>query len=364
MPFPLPIAPALKPFLPSHFPYAKFAFTVALGMAAGWAFQRMSVPLPWMLGPMCAVTMAVLVNLPVSAPAVVRPPMTALIGVMLGSNVSPALLAQIPQMALTIALQFVLLTGLSAVGVWYYRRVARLDPVTAFYAGMPGGMIEMSMLGEDRGGDGQAVILVHSARVLMIIAIVPFLVQFIEHVSLGPRQASAVSVMDAPLATFLWLVPVTVVGVMLGRRLRLPARDLFGPMFVSIGVHASGLTDFVLPREIVIGAQLLLGSVIGCRFIGYDKRAILRIFVLSFGATALLLALTAAFCLAVAKVLDVGLARLLLAYAPGGIAEMSLVAMALHLEVAFVMVHQFARILVVASAAAPIHALLGWKAQP
>ncbi len=48
----------------------------------------------------------------------------------------------------------------------------------------------------------------------------------------------------------------------------------------------------------------------------------------------------------------------MLAYSPGGLAEMSLVALALQIEVAFVAAHHIIRILFVMMSAGPIFALI------
>ena len=60
--------------------------------------------------------------------------------------------------------------------------------------------------------------------------------------------------------------------------------------------------------------------------------------------TALLLALSAGFALAVWAALGVPLFSALLAYAPGGVAEMSLIAIAIDADPAFVATHHMARI--------------------
>jgi len=52
-----------------------------------------------------------------------------------------------------------------------------------------------------------------------------------------------------------------------------------------------------------------------------------------------------------------GVVPLLLAYSPGGLAEMSLVALALQIEVAFVAAHHIIRILFVMVSAGPVFAL-------
>ncbi|CAA9317743.1 MAG: hypothetical protein AVDCRST_MAG90-839, partial [uncultured Microvirga sp.] len=65
---------------PSRFPYARFAGALTLGVLGGWSFSRLGLPLPWMLGPMTICTLAALLRAPIAAPAVVRPPMTMVIG--------------------------------------------------------------------------------------------------------------------------------------------------------------------------------------------------------------------------------------------------------------------------------------------
>ena len=56
---------------------------------------------------------------------------------------------------------------------------------------------------------------------------------------------------------------------------------------------------------------------------------------------------TALFAAAIWSFLPFGFVPLLLAYAPGGLVEMSLVAVALHIEVAFVASHHIVRLFVV-----------------
>jgi uncharacterized protein len=127
----------------------------------------------------------------------------------------------------------------------------------------------------------------------------------------------------------------------------LPAKYLLGPMLVSAGVHVIGLSDFKPPQEVVIAAQLVLGTTIGCRFLGTPPKEILRVLLVSLGSTAILIAITLAFGYAVARVSSHGAIPLILAYSPGGLAEMSLVALALHIEVAFVAAHHIVRVFLV-----------------
>lgn len=345
---------ALKP---SRFPYARFSLALALGLGGGLAFQHLSLPLPWMMGPMLACTLAALLRLPVAAPPVIRPPMTMVIGVMLGAAFSPDLVTRILQWwpATLGLIAFIALCGGSV--VWYFRSVGGYDPTTAYFAGMPGGLVEMVTLGEERGGDAQVIAAVHSVRILLIVMTLPFAIQWLEGVSLN-RIAGSVSVFSTPATAELWLIGCGLVGCVIGHRFNLPAKYLLGPMLASATVHLLGWSEFKPPFEVVNAAQLILGVVIGCRFQGAARRTVGRIVLLSLGSTAILLFWTAACATVLSWLSGVRTIALLLAYSPGGLAEMSLIALAVKAEVAFVAAHHIIRIFVVMVAAAPVYAVI------
>jgi membrane AbrB-like protein len=348
---------------PGRFPYLKFFAALCLGLVGGWLFAWLELPLPWMLGPMTFCTLGALLSAPIAAPTVVRPPMTAVIGVMLGAAFSPQIFSQVLGWLPTILGLAGFVAASALVCVTYFRKVGGFDPTTAYFAGMPGGLVEMVVVGEARGGDGRTIALVHSARILLVVMTLPFLVQFVEGVSLGARVTSAPSIIDAPFSSELWIIACGIAGAVVGHLLRFPAKYLLGPMAVSAFVHLTGITDFQPPIEIVNAAQVVLGVTIGCRFLGTAPKLILRILLLSLGSTVILLALTLLFATLVAQVSDYGVVPLILAYSPGGLAEMSLVALAVHTEVAFVAAHHIIRILFVMVSAGPTFALLYPKAK-
>ncbi|PZU88702.1 MAG: monooxygenase [Chelatococcus sp.] len=352
------IRDGVRALAPSRFPYRRFALALILGGAGGWLFAQARLPLPWMLGPMVFCTVAAVINLPVAAPPVIRPPMTVVIGVMLGSGFRPEVLAQLPGWLPGLIGLVLFMSASGAACVTYFRRVAGFDPVTAFFAGMPGGLVEMVTLGEEKGGDARIIALIHSARVLLVVMTLPFLVQWLGGVTIGGNRPSGPSLAQASLLGEFWLIGCGIAGVLLGHWLRLPGKVLLGPMLVSAAVHIAGLSDSVPPGEVVIAAQLVLGVTIGCRFVGTARSVILRVLLLSLGSTLILLTLTFGFAWLVAQVSAHGQIPLILAYSPGGLAEMSLIALALHTEVAFVAGHHIIRIMLVMISAGPIFGLV------
>ncbi len=124
---------------PSRFPYMRFGLALALGLCGGLVFKALNLPLPFMLGAMTVCTVAAILRAPIAAPAVIRPPMSAVIGVMLGSGFAPGVLGQVVQWwpAVLGLVVFMLFAG--ATVFVYFRRVGGYDEPTAFFAAMPGG---------------------------------------------------------------------------------------------------------------------------------------------------------------------------------------------------------------------------------
>lgn len=352
----------LRAFSPAAFPYGRFLAAMSIGTLGGWLFVKAVLPLPWMLGSMTACTLAALFHAPIAAPKIVRPPMTVIIGVMLGAGFTPAIIENIGSWIPTVLglAGFVAVSG--AACVLYFRRVGGFDLPTAYFAGMPGGLVEMIIVGEDKGGNARTIALVHSARVLLVVLTLPFLVQMISGTALGPRSQMGASVLDQSWQDGAWLLAIAVAGAGLGHILRLPARLLLGPMVASAAVHVFGWTHSAPATEIVNLAQLVLGTTIGCSFAGTATRELIDILVLSLGSTLILLAITAAFAVGISHVSSYDEILLLLAYSPGGLAEMSLVALALGAEAAFVAAHHIIRVFMVTMGAAPLFALLRRRA--
>ena len=192
---------------------------------------------------------------PIAAPAVVRPPMSAVIGVLLGAAFTPDVVGRVGEWGIAILglAGFVAASGLAV--VVYFRKVARFDPVTAYFSGMPGGLVEMVIVGEEKGGDARTIALIHSARILLVVMTLPFLVQWVEGVALGARPPAGPSIWDAPLSAEAWILVCGIVGAFLGHVLRLPAKVLLGPMLVSAAVHVTGISDFEPPVEIALAVS-------------------------------------------------------------------------------------------------------------
>ena len=119
-----------------------------LCVGAGAAFGWLRLPLPWMIGPLVAMAACNFAGAQLRAPAGGRAAGQLIIGVALGlyftRAVAVEVLAQWP-LLLAAGLLAVLL---GVVGGWLLSRAGAVDPTTAFFASVPGGATEMTLLGE------------------------------------------------------------------------------------------------------------------------------------------------------------------------------------------------------------------------
>jgi len=325
----------------------RIALTLGLGTAGGALFRHFNLPLAWMIGAMFATTAASVAGVPLLAASRLRMVMIAVLGVMLGSAFSPATAARIVTWWPTVtalALYIAVVTGLLTL---YFRRVAGYDWVTAYFSASPGGLNEMVLVGSALGGNDRTIALVHAVRILLVVLAIPFGFVLFGGYQRGSAMPLGVPIAEFPLVDFAILTVCAVVGAVVARALRVPAALVVGPMVASAAVHLAGITASRPPGELVAAAQVVIGSTLGARFAGIRPFQVLRVALTSGGATAIMLALTLGFSLALEPLAGSSMQATLLSFAPGGLAEMSLIALALHVDAAFVSTHHVVRIILI-----------------
>ena len=131
---------------------------------------------------------------------------------------------------------------------------------------------------------------------------------------------------------------------MAGQLLGLPAAGLLGPMALSAAAHLLGLVEGSPPGWLVASAQVVIGATVGIRFEGYPVVRVVWMMLIGLGLTILMLSVTILFGVALQAVTGMPLPLLVLAFVPGGLAEMSLIALALTDDPAFVATNHIVRI--------------------
>jgi membrane AbrB-like protein len=324
-----------------------FLVAIAIGTAGGALFQFCRLPLAWMLGALFLTTIAALARAPVSFPWGLRSALQAILGVMVGTSFTPDLIGRIAPWSISLSAILVYIGATGVVVYTYLRRRAGLGPITSYFTAMPGGLNEMTMMGAAMGGDDRIIVLSHSVRLTLVVFTIPFWFRFFEGYVPPPLPAlggslAGISALDAAA-----LIGCAVAGPPLARLLRIPAPSLTGALALSAILHITGMTGSRLPPELVMAAQVGMGTALGCRFRGFDRALLVRTIGTSFVAGAMMVVGTVLLSLGVHALTGVPTDQLLLAYAPGGLAEMSLIAISLGMDTAFVSTHQLIRIIMV-----------------
>jgi membrane AbrB-like protein len=311
-----------------------------------------------MIGAMTATTAAAVMGAPITMPKTFRNVMVAVLGIMLGSGFSPEILARLGDWGLSLAMLALYAGAAGGAGVLYFRRVCGYDPVTAYFSAMPGGLSEMILVGGEMGGDSRIISLTHAARILLVVLTLPFAFQVLIGYEPAARPAAGLPLLDIAPADLGVLALCGVAGFFAARALKLPAAAVVGPMILSAAVHLAGWTAAKPPVELVAASQVVVGAAIGCRFAGVGVGLIRRAVVAAAGGTVVLMAASIAFAFSLNALTGLPTEALVLAFAPGGLAEMSLIAIAVSADAAFVATHHVVRIFLIVVCAPLVFRLL------
>lgn len=316
---------------------------LAVGAAGGWVADLLHVPLAWMLGALFFTMFAALMRLPVEVPLWLRAWFMIPVGLFLGESFDGLTLERLASWPLSIAGAFLYVPVAASAAYLYYRHVAREPRVTAVCSSMPGGLTAMVIIASAMGADDRRVALAQVFRIAIVICLAPA----IAFGMLGLEPPDAVEMAARARigwADFAWLFAAAVAATALLDRIGVPIPFLLGPLAVSAVLRMGGFIDGALPSWLVEWALVVTGSSIGTRFRGVEWREWLRFAGLTFGGTAVLMAVSALFAVGVAAVSTVDVSAALLAFAPGGVAEMSLIALAVDADPGYVAVMHVARI--------------------
>jgi membrane AbrB-like protein len=320
---------------------ARIFIALVLAFAAAFAFETLGTPIPWMIGPLVSLGLANLFGARLETVPYGRQAGQLFIGTGIGLYFTPTVLAALVSQSWIILLGGVLVMAVAAVGGRLLAKVSGIDKTTCFFATVPGGAAEMSVLAARYGGVVPAVAVAQSLRVAMLVLILPAAVTY-SGMAVGAREPA----LTLPIATgpLLLMMAITASGGALCQKLRLQNPWTMGPLLVSAALSACDIQLSGIPHVASNLAQLMLGSALGSRF---EREFFLRyrLFIpVALMNGTYIIAASATVALIVAWMSGVPLATAIMGCGPGGIAEMTITAKALGLGVATVTAFQMVRI--------------------
>ena len=324
-------------------------------------FVWANLPLPWFLGALTACLIASILKAPIARPSSLAIPMRAVLGVAIGSAFTPAVLERAGSMASSLLLLVPFMLFVIGLGMLVYERLGGFDRPTAFYSAVPGGLADMTTMAEESGANPRAVILVQASRILVIVFALPLWLQWHDGLAVAQAVATRIRIWEiAPFDAFI-MVGMGLGGWLGARALGLAGAPIVGPMLVSGVAHVFGLTETRVPLEVLIIAQISVGTLLGCQFRGLTLKEFTSTMVWGIAYALVLLVITGAVAHWVAAITGFHPVSVLLAFAPGGQTELNLLAFVLGLDVAYIALHHLVRLGVVILGAQIVFKTQGWR---
>ncbi len=326
--------------------FRRVAETLAIAATGGITLGLIGVPAGWLSGSILAVAGAALSGRPMLVPTPLMRTIFVLIGISLGAVVTPETLHGMATYPLSIAVLIVAMACISFLGAGYLRLVHGWDKAAAYLAAAPGGLSQVMALAAEIGADLRAIAIVQTIRVVIVAVGLPAGLSLLGLV--GHTTGSAGGPFNPALLDELAiLVAASTVVAIIANRVRFPGGLLFGAMLTSAVLHGSGLIHAVMPWWVANTAMIALGAVTGSRFANTPLRLLLNFVAAAFGSFAVAVAIAAVFAAGLMNVLPLHIAEVMIAFAPGSVDAMLLLALALHLDPVYVGAHHLTRILFV-----------------
>jgi len=318
--------------------------TLAAGVAGGFAARYVHLPLPWLLGALFTTMTLSLAGAPVRLIPWGRPAGTVVVGASTGLQFTATVVAKlVTLLPLIIAAAFIS-TIVGAIGGLLYMRLTGIDRVTAFFATVPGGVVETTTIAPYYGGQLEPIMVAQTTRVALIVVFAPFLV--ISFVG-GGAQNPLLAIPVVPWLPVLGLLLVSGVIATLLSRTRSPNAWLMAPLFIAAAASHLGWIEGRMPDVLLIAAQVLIGSALGAQF---RPEFLTRLFRLLWASCLVVLFAAgsmALFAAAIAWLAGYPVPTMVLAMAPAGIAEMVLTGKVLGLDSTMIAGFQLMRIIIV-----------------
>ncbi|MEM1288536.1 MAG: AbrB family transcriptional regulator [Pseudomonadota bacterium] len=318
---------------------ARTYLIAALGVVV---FSLMQLPLPWLLGPIFACLAAALAGVELRGVKPVNEAMRAILGVAVGATLTTAVVLSMAATWPTLLLIPAMICLCGAFGVPYFQKLWGFDFPTSYYSAMPGGLQDMLAFGEEAGGDVRALSLIHATRVMLIVVSLPFLLEGIWDVDLtNPPGEPAASL---PFSQLALMVLAGLGGWQIAKRIRLFGASIIGPMIAAGLMALTGILQHRPPAEAIWAAQFFIGMTVGAKYSGITREEVRKDVAAALGYCLILLVIAVAFTEFVILLDLAPPLEAILAFAPGGQAEMTVLALISGADVAFVISHHILRI--------------------
>jgi hypothetical protein len=322
--------------------FLRLAETLAYAAAGAAVLGLAGLPAGWLSGAIVGVSAAALSGRPVFIPSAIGRVIYIVLGISLGSSVTPETVATMVTWPLSMVALALAMVAVTTSVMAYLKFVHGWPLLDALFAAAPGALAQAMALAQDTGANVRAIAMVQTVRLFILAVALPLIFAAFGVAGLPPPRGA-----PGPLAQtaveLAVLIAASAGAGWLAYRFRMPGGLIVGAMAASGVLHGGGWVHAFLPVPVAICSFIVMGAMIGTRLGGADIRNLARLGLVGIGALLVGTTVGCLFAVGVAWALTLRTSDMVIAYAPGAIEAMTIIAFALHLDPVFVGVHHLAR---------------------
>lgn len=324
-------------------PFVAQTLQIAAAACGGLVFHLLGIPAAWLSGAVIgtivwgALGYGVRLSRPIVEAAMV------ISGVVMGASITPQAMAAIGSYPLSILLLCIAVPAITAASAFFLMKVYGWNRDDAVLASVPGALTAVLAVAVSRDAGVARIAVVQSFRLLVLIAVLPFVVSLTT--GGGGERLVGQGIQVATPAAFVAMVAAGLAVGLVFERLRVAAPLLLGATVGSAVLHVTDITPGAVPPVIATLGFVVIGVFIGERFSTLDRTALRSLAPAAIGSFAVGMAIAIAFALLAVLLVDIGLGEAMVAFAPGGVEAMIILALVLGIDPLYVGVHHVVRFL-------------------
>ncbi len=323
--------------------HAEDACLIAVAGLGGLVFNLAGVPAGWLTGAMLSVALVALWR-PWQGPSLSAIDLGMLLsGTIIGSAATPEAILAASRYPGSLVLLLVCIVATMFVTSIVLVRFGRWSRLDALLASAPGALSAVMAIARDAKANLGEIAIIQFFRLFVLVAAMPSLM-----ILSGLNEGLVPPKMQQPswFDTGVMLLCGLGAGLVF-RRMGILAPLILGSTFASMILHATDLVHGALPRPLAILAFIIVGGMVGARLGGLERRALPRLLPLAACAFAASVLMAALFAWPASELAMVSYGAAFVAFAPGGLEAMAILAVMLGFDPLYVGAHHLARFIAV-----------------
>ena len=321
----------------------KFIIVILVSIPSAIIADYFNIPLAWMIGPMIATSIAALSGLKIVMPKLALSSILIILGLHIGNYIDQSLFNQMLDWIWTTLIMLIYIIVSIFIVSKYLQKFSGYQEKASIFSAAPGALGPLIILAEYEKSDLSQVATSHLIRLIIIITVFPLII-----VTSSDQESLNISkfdYMNQNHLDLLWLFVSSLFLIFVFSKLRVPAALLSGTLVASGILQVTEIASYKLPDPTINFCLLILGASVGCRFANKTLSEVANNSLHSLVATAILVILGLFAAFIANFFVENNLLTLILAFCPGGIYEVAVIAIAFDLEPDFVAFHHIIRLL-------------------